>query len=246
MKTPLVAIVVPTLNEEGAIGEFLRLLLIVTTAEKKFRWHLVVVDSQSADRTTEIIDAFKRRHKDFLTLISAPRGLGRSLFLGLDFCCFKLKADYAITLEADLSNDPKQLPEFITPLTTADLVVGSRYTAGGRIEHWSFWRKFLSFSANLTLRLLVGGKIKEYTNLYRSLRLTSWRKLRLGLVNTTDWLFVPALVFEAIRLKLRISEIPITYADRRAGQSKMDTPSYTKSLLLAAIRFRMNKHGTFS
>lgn len=246
MKIPKIVIIAPTLNEEGTIKAFITELLKQTRKHTTYQWHILIVDSHSTDKTEKIVLGMRKKYGRKVTLLSAPRGLGKSLYRGFDYALLKLHGDFALTLEADLSNDPKQFPRFLKELSQSDLVVGSRYIKGGRIKHWSRWRKLLSATANVGLRILIGGPIHEYTNLYRAVRLSRWKQMRKRLKSCEGWLFVPALAFEAIRLNLRISEVPIIYADRRAGSSKMDTPSYTKNLLFYALRFRMNRHGTFS
>ncbi len=231
-------VVAPTFNEQDNIASFL-------TSVSKFVPEIVVSDSQSSDHTAEIVKTYSLKNKGihFVTgKTPGPGRLGAGLASGIDYAFERLSADVVVTMEADLSNDPNELPKFIKKAQTADFVVGSRYTQGGRIVNWSWWRKVLSHGANLVLALLVWtDKIHEFTNLYRAFNLKTWKMVRPAVIIHTGWLFVPAFTFEAVSAKLKIVEQPIVYYDRFGGRSKMQTVSYTKNLLRYALRYRLEK-----
>lgn len=230
-----IVVVAPTYNEEENIRGFLTSVLLSKV-------DVLVSDSHSKDKTAEIVKEFSAKNKHVHYLDVKKRGLGLGLILGLDYAVKELKADILITMEADMSNDPKQIPQFIDKLKKADVVLGSRYVKGGQITNWSWWRKAFSFGANLMLRSLAWTtKTHEFTNLYRSFTKEVWLELRPKISMHTGWLFVPAFAFEALDSKFKIIEQPIIYFDRFGGQSKMRTLSYTKNLLHYALRYRMRK-----
>lgn len=237
-----VVIVAPTFNEEENIAGFLEAVLAERENLPDWDLEVVVSDSHSTDKTGEIVKRVQSKSKKVHYLDVKLRGLGLGLSKGLDYAAKELSADVLVTMEADLSNDPKQLPSFLAKIGSAELVVGSRYTAGGKIVNWSWWRKALSRGANLLLMFLaVTFKIHEFTNLYRAFTKETWLRLRPCIEARSGWLFVPAFIFEALAADVKTVEQPIVYFDRFGGRSKMRTLSYTKNLLLYAIRFRLEK-----
>lgn len=228
-----VVVVAPTFNEEENIKGFLEAVLAQGV-------EVLIADSHSTDKTAEIVKSFKDERVQYLDV--KGRGLGLGLSKGLDFAVERMGAEVLVTMEADLSNDPKQLPEFLTKLETADLVVGSRYVSGGKIVNWSWWRKVLSLVANLTLGIIAFNfRVHEYTNLYRAFKKDVWQEIKGKVSVHVGWLFVPAFIFEALGTDFKIVEQPIIYYDRFGGRSKMKTLSYTIDLLHYAIRYRVKK-----
>jgi len=243
-----VIVVAPTYNEEENIAGFIEAVLSEQKNLSLYNLEILVSDSHSADKTGEIVKKIALKNKNVHYLDVKDRGLGLGLLRGLDFAINKLGANLLVTMEADLSCDPRQLKDFLTKLEKVDLVIGSRYVAGGRITNWSWWRKALSLYANYLLRILsMGWHIHEYTNLYRAFTSSAWLKIRNKVGIHLGWLFVPSFVFEAIDANLSIVEQPIIYFDRFGGRSKMRTISYTKNLLHYALRFRLKKiYGSLS
>lgn len=241
-KTKRLVILAPTYNEEENIKNF----LIAVLAEKEnlpdYKLLVLVSDSHSLDRTKRIVLDMARRHKEIYYLDVKKRGLGLGLVLGLDYAVTKLKADYIITMEADLSNSPSQIVQFVQKLKKYDLVVGSRYCDGGKIVNWSWWRRGFSLGANYLLRILIlTTRIHEFTNLYRAFDARVWSLVRDKIIVHNDWIFVPAFVITALNEKISICEQPIIYYDRFGGRSKMRTLSYTKNLLRYVLRYRWQK-----
>lgn len=230
-----IVVVAPTYNEEENIRGFLTSVLVYPV-------DVLVSDSHSSDKTAAIVKEFSVKNKHVHYLDVKKRGLGLGLILGLDYAVKELKADILITMEADSSADPKQFPDFLKKLEKADLVVGSRYVAGGKIVNWSWWRKFLSLMGNAMLQFFAWTtKVHEFTNLYRVFTRDVWIQLRPKINMHTGWLFVPAFTFEALGKNLKIEEQPMVFTDRAGGQSKMRTLSYTKNLLHYALRYRLKK-----
>ncbi len=223
-----IVVVAPTYNEEANIAAFIEAVL-------KNPVTLLISDSHSTDQTAQIVKKYKKVHY----LDVKERGLGLGLSRGLDYAVEKLDADILITMEADLSCDPRQIPQFIAKMERADLVIGSRYVKGGEISNWSWWRKAFSLGANLVLRLLAWTNLHEFTNLYRAFTKEVWLDLKPKIQMHTGWLFVPAFVFASLETKFKILEQPIVYFDRFGGRSKMKTLSYTKNLLHFALRYRL-------
>lgn len=236
-----IAIVAPTFNEQENISNFIDAIFSETKKLNSSETFLIISDSHSTDDTAKIVGDKSRKKKNLIYLDVKRRGLGLGIREGLNYAVDKLKADFLITIEADLSNDPKKIPRIVELLKKYDLVIGSRYVHGGGIKNWSWWRKKLSFCANLGLRLLAMSEIHEYTNLYRGFSRSTWLKLRNQLNQYGGWLFVPAFIFEFLSIGMSSVEMPFIYFDRFGGRSKMRTLSYTKNLLLYALSYRINR-----
>lgn len=237
-----VVVVAPTFKEEDNIKGFIDTVLSSQSKLSNYDVHLLISDSHSPDKTCEIVKKKMLQSKKVNYLDVKKRGLGLGLSKGIDFAVNKLHADIVVTMEADLSCDPEQLPSFLSELETADVVLGSRYMQNGKITNWSWWRKLLSWQANMILRMLaLNWNIHEFTNLYRAFSKKAWLTIGKKVSLHDDWIFVPAFVYEAIEQKLVIKEVPIVYFDRFGGRSKMRTISYTKNLLHYALRFRLKK-----
>jgi dolichol-phosphate mannosyltransferase len=236
-----IVVVAPTYNEEENIAAFIE-------AVSKYPVTLLISDSHSSDKTKQIVQSLKSlKFKETLFYLDVKkRGLGLGLSEGLNYAVDKLGADVLITMEADLSNDVSRLPEFIKKVKNYDLVVGSRYARGGGVENWSWWRRLLSRTANLTLSLIsLTFGISEFTNLYRAFDKKVWEGIKNKVSAHRGWLFVPAFIFEALGAQFKIVEIPYIFRDRFGGRSKMKTVSYTLDLLRYAIRYRLKKSASF-
>lgn len=230
-------VVAPTYNEGENIKAFLNKILT-----QKILLKIVITDSHSTDGTAKIVQIFSKKNKNVFYLDVKKRGLGLGLFQGINFATDKLKADFIITMEADLSCNPAQIPGFLEKLKKHDLVIGSRYTSKGRIKNWSWWRRILSRGANLILMFLAfSPNIHEFTNLYRAFTKVAWLKIRPELAKESGWLFVPAFIFVALEKNVTMVEEPIVYFDRFGGRSKMSTVSYGWGLLCYAINYRMRQ-----
>lgn len=235
-------IVAPTLNEQENIESFLTNIIAQQVRVSDYELEILISDSHSRDKTEQIVRNLQKREKCIHFLDVKEKGLGLGLSKGLDFAVNRMKADVIITMEADLSNDPNKIPDFLAKLSKADLVVGSRYAKGGGIVNWSWWRKFLSLTANTLLRILAfTPNLHEFTNLYRAFKSEVWLELRPRISMHVGWLFVPAFIFEATTMKFKIVEEPFVFYDRFGGKSKMKTLSYTRNLLHYALRFRLKR-----
>lgn len=239
-----VAVVAPTFNEEESVKNFLDAVLAEQKNLSGYQLELVIADSHSKDKTQSIVKAVQKKNKHLHLIDSrpGPGKLGLGLTEGIDFAVNKIKANYIVTMEADLTENPDLIPQFVSDLETHDVVIGSRYAKGGKIMNWTWWRKGFSLCANFILGLLAFNfSVHEYTNLYRAFRSNVWEKIRPKVALHVGWLFVPAFAFEVISRNFKIIEEPFTYYDRFGGRSKMNTLSYTKNLLRYALAFRIKK-----
>jgi dolichol-phosphate mannosyltransferase len=147
-------------------------------------------------------------------------GLGAAYLAGFSWA---LQNDYAVVVEmdADGSHQPEQLPRLLTALRGADLVLGSRWIAGGGTENWSKSREILSRGGNFYTRTMLGVPLRDATGGYRAFRADTLRKLDLHNVASQGYCFQVDLAWRAVQRGLIVTEVPITFVERAVGTSKM-------------------------
>lgn len=200
---------------------------------------VLVVDDDSPDGTGEAVEALKARHPrlDLLTR-KGERGLGGAINAGYREGLAR-GFDVIGQMDADLSHDPAHLPAMIAALADADVVLGSRYVAGGRIENWGAHRYVLSWSANRFAALMVGVNAADMTTGYRLWRAAMLRAIDPGQVAATSYVHQVEMLARARQHSAVVGEVPITFRDRRAGVSKMAVGEITKGVgQLLRLRFR--------
>jgi dolichol-phosphate mannosyltransferase len=232
---PSVLAVVPTYNERE------NLPVLVDGLLRHEGVGVLVVDDNSPDGTGAIADGLARAHPGRVEVLhrSGPRGLGRSYVDGLRRA-LDTGAAFVCQMDADLSHDPGQLPSLVAAAAEADIVIGSRYVPGGRIVNWPWRRRLLSRFANLYIRLVTRLPPRDCTSGYRVWRREALRQLPLDRFVSDGYSFLIEMLFAADQQGLRIAESPITFVERRAGESKLTRAVLAESALtpwrLAATR----------
>jgi len=219
---PRLLLVVPTYNEQGNLPALVaRVLAALPAAE------ILVVDDASPDGTAELARQLAAaRPAVHLLARRGERGLGRAYVAGLEW---GLAAGYAVvgTMDADLSHDPAYLPAMLAALEEssgcagADVVIGSRYAAGGGTVHWGLYRRLLSRSANRFSARLLGLQARDLTSGFRLYRASALAAIDLADITSTGYSFLVELLARLQAAGARIAESPIVFADRREGRSKL-------------------------
>lgn len=218
MTTPRRAlVVVPTYNERDNI-ERLLLQLFDTIGENA---GVLVVDDSSPDGTGDAVRALARRYNR-LYLIERPRklGLGSAYITGFKWA-MEAGYDAVVEMDADLSHDAGIVPRLLDTLDERDLVIGSRYVAGGAIENWGPLRRVLSFAGNLYARVLLGFGVRDSTSGFRAYRSDALAQQDLDRVRSEGYAFQIEMAHRVWLDGGRIHEVPITFSERRAGKSKL-------------------------
>ncbi len=212
-------IVMPTYNESENLPALAAQLWALPIDGLK----LLVVDDASPDGTGAVADSLCAQHPDRMSVIHRERklGLGSAYMEG-----FKVAlADGATAIaqmDADFSHSPEYLPGFLEVLADADVVLGSRYVAGGRLdERWGIGRVLLSWFGNGYARTILGLPIHDTTGGFRVWRSQTLREMPLESVRSNGYVFQVELAYLAYKLGYRLVERPIYFEDRRIGQSKM-------------------------
>jgi dolichol-phosphate mannosyltransferase len=148
------------------------------------------------------------------------RGLGRSYIDGIKLA-IREPVDVVCQMDADLSHDPRHLPDLIAATARADVVIGSRYVPGGGVVNWPRRRRLLSRAANLYIRLITRLSASDCTSGYRCWRREALARLPLDRFISDGYSFLVEMLFVAAGQGARIGEVPITFVERRQGQSKL-------------------------
>lgn len=210
-------VIVPTFNERESIAEVTR-RLFAAAADKV---DLLVVDDGSPDGTAELVrDLSRGTHGIHLLERAGKQGLGTAYVTGFGWA---RERGYRVVVEmdADLSHDPRDVPRLLEALERADLVIGSRYVSGGRVENWGPFRKRLSAVGNWYARMLLGFQVRDSTSGFRAYRLDALQSDALEDVSSHGYAFQIEMTRRIFRRNGRIVEIPITFVERATGESKM-------------------------
>jgi len=210
-------IIIPTFNERENIE-----VLIEQIIAQPVEADVAVVDDCSPDGTGEIVRSLAAKNPRVRLLTSSQReGYGKSILRGFRFA---MESGYlsVATMDADLSHDPKYLPDLTRELALgSDLVVGSRYTSGISVVNWPLRRLLLSIFANKYVRLITGLPLADCTSGYRALKREVLESIDLDSIHSNGYSFISEVNFRAHRKGFRLSEVPIIFVERRKGGSKM-------------------------
>jgi len=219
-------VIVPTFNERA------NLPVLVEGLMQHPNVSLLVVDDGSPDGTGEIAETIARQYPGRIEVMhrTGRRGLGRSYIDGIRLA-IERPVDVICQMDADLSHDPRQLPSLIAATGGADVVLGSRYIPGGGIVNWPKRRRVLSRFANLYVRLITHLRARDCTSGYRCWRRATLAALPLDEFTSDGYSFLVEMLFVARGLGARIAEVPITFVERREGESKMSSAVLFESAL---------------
>jgi dolichol-phosphate mannosyltransferase len=211
-----VLVIIPTYDEIESLGAVLdRLRAAVPTAD------VLVVDDASPDGTGQLADARAAADERVHVLHrTAKTGLGSAYIAGFRWAA---ERGYGVVVEmdADGSHPPERLPALLDALTGADLVLGSRYVPGGRVQDWPAHRLALSRFGNLYTRWLLRLPLEDATGGYRVARADLLARLPFDEVASQGYCFQVDWAWRAVRAGARVVEVPITFTERAEGRSKM-------------------------
>ncbi len=213
---PRVLVVAPTYNERD------NLPLLVEGLLRHPGVQVLVVDDHSPDGTAAVARELAARHPGRVRVFErhGVRGLGRSYVDGLRLA-LEEPVDVICQMDADLSHDPAQLPALVAATAQADVVIGSRYIPGGAIVNWPLRRRLLSRFANMYVRTVTRLRAHDCTSGYRCWRREALASMPLDRLISDGYAFLVEMLYVASRRGSRIAEVPITFVERRLGQSKL-------------------------
>jgi dolichol-phosphate mannosyltransferase len=232
-----VLVVIPTYNERENLEPIVkRLHAALPTA------HALVVDDGSPDGTGEVADKLSASDERVHVLHRTEKaGLGAAYVAGFQW---GIERNYAVLVEmdADGSHSPEDLPRMLDALTDADLVIGSRYVAGGKVVNWPKHRWFFSWGANFYSRMALGAKIKDITAGYRAYRREVLEKLKLTTVASRGYCFQIDLAWRTVEAGFTVVEVPITFTERATGESKM-SGEVVREALIRVTKWGLRRRG---
>ena len=211
-----VLVINPTYNEADNVA-----LITERVRESVPSVHVLIVDDSSPDGTGDIADQIAALDEHVHVLHrTGKEGLGKANLAGFDWAR-ENDFDVACEMDADGSHAPEQLYRLLDALRSADLVIGSRYVAGGMVVNWPMHRQLISRGGNLYTRLATGLRVKDATAGYRAYRMPVLDKITPGWEPPQGYCFQIELAWRAASAGFSVKEVPITFAERERGESKM-------------------------
>ncbi len=203
---------------------------------------LLVIDDNSPDGTGKWCDERAAEDARVRCLHRESKlGLGTATMAGFRFA---IDHDYelVLTMDADFSHPPKHIPEILACIEdeseSADVVIGSRYTRGGGIEGWPFYRRLMSRAVNFYARWLLRLKPRDCSGAFRCYRMEMLRRIDLDEIRSRGYSYLEEILWRLNKLDARFAESPIVFVDRQAGQTKINTREAFVALLMI-LRFAL-------
>ncbi len=218
-------VVMPTFNEAKSLASTIEGLLNTLPHVE-----IMVVDDNSKDGTSEIADSLALKHKE-VTVLHRPakQGLGPAYIEGFRYAISK-GYQLICEMDADGSHQAIDLSRMLAAAPEADLVIGSRWIAGGSVQNWPVSRLALSRFGNLYARLMLGTRIFDMTSGFRVYKSEFLEKLISSPVSSQGYSFQVELAFRASRIGV-VKEVPIAFIERAEGKSKMTLAIVIEALL---------------
>ena len=211
-------IIVPTVNERENLPRMVQKLLSLPAG-----MDVLVVDGNSSDGTGKIADELAAKHPQVHVLHEQKKnGLGRAYIAGFKWA-LENKYEFIFEMDCDFSHDPDEVVNFLAVVKNdnADLVLGSRYSGGVRVLNWPLKRLLLSRCAGVYVWLVTGMPFTDPTGGYKCFRRLALQALDLDKIQCHGYGFQIELTNKLWRKGFKVAEVPITFADRTHGQSKM-------------------------
>ena len=226
MKGVRTLVIVPTYNECENISKLIRALL------EHDGVGVMVVDDASPDGTGAVADQLAREFPQRVDVLhrTGKRGFGRSYADGIQRA-LTMDVEFICQMDADFSHDPAAVPSLVAAAETADVAIGSRYVRGGGVVNWPLRRLVLSRFANLYVRTITRLAAYDCTSGFRCWRREALAALPLERFLSDGYSFVVEMLYVAARQGRTIAEVPITFVERREGQSKMSLTIIAESAL---------------
>jgi dolichol-phosphate mannosyltransferase len=234
VRPPRTLILIPTYNEQEILAS-----IVDAVREAVPLATVMIVDDNSPDGTGVLADQLSAKDGQVRVLHrKGKEGLGAAYKQA-----FRLALSEGwqriVQMDADFSHDPKDVPRLLAALDAgADLAIGSRYTAGGGTQNWGLGRQMISRGGGLYARAALGVDVRDLTAGFKAWQARTLEGINLDAVNAKGYGFQIEMTFRALRNGFKAVEVPIVFADRRVGQSKMSGSIFVEALTLV-WRLRM-------
>jgi dolichol-phosphate mannosyltransferase len=228
-------VIIPTYNERNNIEALLD-LVYATLPDI----HVLIIDDNSPDQTGELVSQLiSQKYPQQLHLLSrsGKLGLGTAYIAGFRWA-LQRSYRYIFEMDADFSHNPKYLANFVRTIEKCDLVLGSRYIAGGGVTNWGLVRKLISRGGSLYSRIILDLPYHDLTGGFKCFRREVLEAIDLDAVKSNGYSFQIEMTYRAHLLGFRITEVPIIFEERAAGQSKMSGNIFSEAVLMV-LKLRM-------
>ena len=216
-------LVIPTYNEAENVGPIVRAVVEEMGKVAPGEFRVLIVDDNSPDGTGKLADALSLEFDAVEVMHRTSKdGLGRAYIAGFERA-LAAGAELVVEMDADFSHDPKHLGELISAADDADIVLGSRYVAGGAVKNWGFVRKLISRGGSSYARMVLGIKVNDLTGGFKCIRRHVLETIDLRSLRADGYVFQIEVTYRAIRSGFRVREVPILFVDRTHGASKMSS-----------------------
>jgi dolichol-phosphate mannosyltransferase len=220
-----IRVIIPTYNEKDNIVELVQRILALPV-----KIQVMVVDDNSPDGTGQIADKLALQDPRVSVIHRAGKlGLGTAYMAGFKKGLAE-GADRLITMDADFSHDPAYLPALVALAEHYHITIGSRYVPEGGVVNWDWQRRFLSWGANAFARAALGLKANDCTAGFRCYHREVLLNIDLDRIFSNGYSFLVEMLFKCQRQGYRVGEIPITFANRERGQSKISQREIYKAM----------------
>jgi dolichol-phosphate mannosyltransferase len=228
-------LVIPTYDEAAN----LEAIVAAALANLPERRRLLIVDDSSPDGTGEIADRLAAVEDD-VEVLHRPlkEGIGPAYVAGFRRALAG-GAGLIAQMDADFSHDPADLPRLLAAAESADVILGSRYVDGGGVSDWGPLRRAISRGGSSYARAALGIEVRDVTGGFKVFRREVLEAIDLGSISAQGYAFQVETTYRAIRAGFRVVELPITFRDRRVGESKMSGRIVLEAALtVPAMRLR--------
>ncbi|MGH2951227.1 MAG: polyprenol monophosphomannose synthase [Solirubrobacterales bacterium] len=228
-------LVLPTYNEAANLEA-----IVAAAGEQLPAGHrILIVDDSSPDGTGEIADRLAAERDDVAVLHRARKeGIGPAYVAGLNRA-LAAGARLVAQMDADFSHEPSRLPELLAAAEHADLVLGSRYAPGGGVADWGRVRRAISLAGSAYARTVLGIDVRDLTGGFKVFRREVLEAIDLDSIASLGYAFQVETTYRALRAGFRVVEVPITFRERRVGESKMTGAIVVEAALrVPAMRLR--------
>jgi len=219
-------VIIPTYNERENIAAIIPAVLQAAPSVE-----ILVVDDNSPDGTQDIVRSLQAQEpRIHLLSRRGKEGLGKAYIAGFNW---GLERGYEalVQMDADFSHRPKDLVELLKALPAADFVMGSRWVPEGQTVNWGLGRKVISRGGSFYARQILGFPVRDWTGGFNAWKAQTLKKIGLDSVRSEGYSFQIELKYRALKLGCHGVEVPITFEDRRVGQSKMSSRIVVEALL---------------
>jgi dolichol-phosphate mannosyltransferase len=214
-------VVIPTYNEAANIEGIVRATVAELDRVAPGGYRILVVDDNSPDGTGKIADRLAAAQPQVEVMHRAAKtGLGHAYLAGFARA-LDGGAELVIEMDADFSHDPRYLGPLLDAAKEADLVLGSRYVAGGGVEDWGLLRRLISRGGGFYARKILGVEIHDLTGGFKCIHRRVLETIQLETIRAEGYVFQIEVTYRALRAGFRVKEIPIVFKDRSVGSSKM-------------------------